>query len=56
MSEGVRVTKGETIGYMGTTGNSTGNHLHYEQRKYPYSPQVDTVMNPAVGLTIDKEV
>ncbi len=43
ISKGAHVRKGDRIGYVGMTGNSTGNHCHYEIRlggipinPYPY--------------------
>jgi|TARA_R110002153_G_scaffold54908_3_gene152689 murein DD-endopeptidase MepM/ murein hydrolase activator NlpD len=49
VTEGQGVNKGVKVGVMGTTGNSTGIHLHYEIRKYVINKNLgedETFLNP----------
>ncbi len=48
VKKGDYVKKNQIIGYVGTTGRSTGYHLHYEVRR-GYNP-----INPAQFLYLDK--
>ena len=52
VTPGQRVTKGDVIGYVGTTGRSTGPHLHLGVRKggtYLDPMQLGDVMEPGVA-------
>lgn len=52
IKQGQRVKQGQVIGYVGTTGRSTGPHLHYEVRQH--GQQVNPAarqFNLANGLT-----
>jgi len=44
---GEKITKGQIISYVGTTGYTTGPHLHYEVRKY------DVPINPVAFLNLN---
>lgn len=47
VKKGDKVTAGETIALVGSTGTSTGNHLHFEVRKG------ETRVNPAPYIGLD---
>ena len=43
--KGKKVNKGDVIGFLGNTGKSTGDHLHYEIKKHTYAINPKQWMN-----------
>ena len=56
VSEGQTVNHTDCIGYVGTTGNSTGYHLHWEIRDSDLSTKINPCASPtlSVGMTITR--
>lgn len=59
VAAGQRVNKGEIIGYVGSTGRSTGPHLHYEVRMdgeavNPIPYMVESEAQQAFALVMDE--
>ncbi|WP_133063626.1 M23 family metallopeptidase, partial [Fictibacillus aquaticus] len=45
--QGGSVKRGQMIGYMGNTGQSMGQHLHFELHKGPWNQAKSNAVNPA---------
>ena len=56
VSVGQSVTTGTVLGYVGSTGNSTGSHCHWEIRKYPFAMDFSCCINPDIKAVLYGEV
>lgn len=49
---GDRVNTSTIVGYVGSTGNSTGPHLHWEIRVSPYAYDMESCINPSPSTRV----
>ena len=56
VSEGQTVNHNDCIGYVGSTGNSTGSHLHWEIRDSDLSTKINPCASPtlSVGMNVTR--
>ncbi len=54
--KGKRVRQGQVIGYVGTTGRSTGNHLHYEIMRNGRKLNPMSIKMPSGRKLVDREL
>lgn len=52
VNRGDHVKQGETIGEMGTTGHSSGSHLHFEVHKNEWTINKENAVNPMEALGV----
>lgn len=55
LKSGDQVSKGDVIGYVGSTGNSTGNHVHYEFIVAGAYKNPEKVKLPTAGIMTKNE-
>lgn len=56
LNSGDKIKRGDVIGYVGSTGTSTGNHVHYEYRINGEQQNPMTAELPKVGIMTDSEM
>lgn len=56
MKPGVKIRQGQVIGYVGTTGRSTGNHLHYEVLKNGHQVNPMKMKQPSLARLAGTEL